>query len=98
MLNTGWHLVGEPVMGKRAGRKGLRARFPGGIEKGGGPMKSIRIVKRTRNQSVEEPKSRGNEKTRQQNTREMVSTVKAWVAEWEQRQRAVERATAALLR
>jgi hypothetical protein len=61
-------------------------------------MKSIRVVKRATNENVEEPKPRAIEKSRQQSTREMASTVKAWIAEWEQRQRAGERAALALLR
>jgi hypothetical protein len=61
-------------------------------------MKSIRIIKRTHKAGLEEMKTPAGEKTRQQTTREMVSTVKGWIAEWEERHRAGERAAAALLR
>lgn len=52
-------------------------------------MKSpIKIVKRKQNEELIDLKTAEVEKSVEQNTREMVSTVKSWIAELQQRKRA----------
>ena len=58
---------------------------------------AVRIVKRGRIDDPQRVKG-GEEKTSRQSTREIVSTVKGWVAELEQRQRANERALSAFMK
>ena len=50
----------------------------------------VRIVKRERNESLNDFQACQKEKTDQQRLREIVSTVKSWVAESQQRKRAGE--------
>jgi len=56
----------------------------------------VKVVKR----GTREPKNlqTGNQETGQQSQRKIVSTVKSWIAELEQRRRAEERAYSALTR
>ena len=56
---------------------------------------TVRIIKRGK-ESLNDFKSNQNEKTDQSSTREIVSTVKGWIAELEQRHRAEERKHSAL--
>jgi hypothetical protein len=49
---------------------------------------SIRIIKRGQCETSNESKTSGAEKTVAQSTREMANTVKSWVAEFRQRERA----------
>ena len=49
---------------------------------------SIKIVKRKRDDAPNDLKTSEAEKSVEQSTREMVSTVKSWIAELQQRKRA----------
>jgi hypothetical protein len=48
----------------------------------------VRIVKRERNEGLKDAQANQMEKTDRQTAREIVSTVKGWVAELQQRKRA----------
>ncbi len=48
----------------------------------------VRIIKRERSESLNDFQANQREKTDQQTVREIVSTVKGWVAELQQRKRA----------
>jgi hypothetical protein len=48
----------------------------------------VRIVKRERNESLNDFQANQREKTDQQTVREIAGTVKSWVAELQQRKRA----------
>jgi hypothetical protein len=50
----------------------------------------VRIIKRERNESLNDFQANPIEKTDRQTVREIVSTVKGWVAELQQRKRAGE--------
>ena len=56
----------------------------------------VRIVKRERNESLNDFQANQREKTDQQTVREIVTTVKSWVAELQQRKRARRDAFSAL--
>ncbi len=49
---------------------------------------SIRVIKRKQGEEAINLKTPAAEKSVEQNTREMVSTVKSWIAELQQRKRA----------
>lgn len=49
---------------------------------------NVRIVKRERNEGLKDSQANESEKTGPQTVREIESTVKAWVAELQQRKRA----------
>lgn len=49
---------------------------------------SIRIIKRQRNDDSNDVKTSEGEKSVERSTREIVSTVKSWIAETQQRKRA----------
>lgn len=49
---------------------------------------SIKIIKRKQNEDAIDLKTAEGEKSVEQSTREMVSTVKGWIAELQQRKRA----------
>ncbi|HUS12499.1 MAG TPA: hypothetical protein VMZ30_18670 [Pyrinomonadaceae bacterium] len=49
---------------------------------------SIKIIKRKQNEDAIDLKTAEGEKSVEQSTREMVSTVKSWIAELQQRKRA----------
>ena len=57
----------------------------------------IRIIKRSEAANRNSLPANQSEKTVQQLDREMASTVKSWIAEWEARNRAVKAAAFALL-
>ena len=59
---------------------------------------TIRIVKRSAGRTTNSPVVNEIEKTVQQREREMVNTVKSWVAEWEARNRALKNAALSLMR
>jgi hypothetical protein len=52
---------------------------------------SIRVIKRKQYEASSELKTSGAEKSFEQSTREMANTVKSWVAEFQQRERAQSR-------
>jgi hypothetical protein len=49
---------------------------------------SIKVIKRKQGEEANDLKTSAGEKSVEQNTREMVSTVKSWIAELQQRKRA----------
>jgi len=51
-------------------------------------MSSIKIIKRKQNEDAIDLKTAEVEKSVEQSTREMVTTVKSWIAEIQQRKRA----------
>ncbi|HEY3037816.1 MAG TPA: hypothetical protein VGJ66_03715 [Pyrinomonadaceae bacterium] len=57
----------------------------------------IRIIKHARNEGLKDSKA-DQEKTDQLSTREIVNTVKSWIAELEQRHRDEERRYSALIK
>ena len=59
---------------------------------------AVRILKRGRNEGLKDLKAGQDKKTRQQSTREIVSTIKSWIAELEQRHRDEERTGASLIK
>jgi len=50
-------------------------------------MKSIKVIKRNREDQPKDPKPSESEKSVKRGTREMVSTVKSWIDELQQRKR-----------
>ena len=59
---------------------------------------AIKILKRGTSEAGEDSKAGQDEKTGQQSTREIVSTIKGWIAELEQRRREEERTCAAFIK
>jgi DNA-binding transcriptional regulator YiaG len=59
---------------------------------------AIRIIKRGAGHTTNGPAVNEIEKTVQQREREMVNTVKSWVAEWETRNRALKNVALSLMR
>ena len=59
---------------------------------------AVRILKRGRNEGVKDLKPGQDEKRGQQSTHEIVSTIKGWITELEQRRRDEERTWAALIK
>ncbi len=59
---------------------------------------AVRILKRGRSEASEDLKTDRGEKSGQQSTREIVSTIKGWIAELQQRQREEERAGAIFIK
>ena len=59
---------------------------------------AVRILKCGRSEASEDLKSDRGEKSGQQTTRELVSTIKGWIAELEQRRREEERAGATFIK
>ena len=61
-------------------------------------MKSVRIIKRSKNEILTELPPRQDEMTGQQSTREIVKTVKGWIAELRQSRRDEERANSVFVK
>ena len=57
---------------------------------------AVRIVKRKRNEVLKDFEADQREKSGRQSTREIVTTVKGWIAELQQRQRAEGRTWSAI--
>lgn len=58
----------------------------------------VRILKHGRNDNLKSLPIREDEKTDRQSDREIVSTIKGWIAELEQRHRVEERRYSALIK